>query len=212
MRPEMQRLPFAMLSTTDLACSRGERRLFAGLSFTIEAGGWLHVGGENGSGKTTLLRTLAGLSPADAGRVSWRGSQVGPDDSGFRRSLLYLGHQAALKDELTPRENLRLGLAIDGFAANDAALVEALACAGLAGCEDLAVRHLSAGQKRRVLLARVLLRPADLWVLDEPFNALDSDGCHLLGSLLADHLAVGGVAVLTSHQPVPLRGGQELTL
>jgi len=95
---------------------------------------------------------------------------------------------------------------------DDAALVEALACAGLAGCEDLAVRHLSAGQKRRVLLARMLMRPADLWVLDEPFNALDSDGCHLLGSLLADHLAVGGVAVLTSHQPVPLRGGQELTL
>jgi len=201
-----------MLSATELACSRGERRLFAGLSFALDAGEWLHVRGENGSGKTTLLRTLAGLSPADAGRVRWRGADVGSDDTGYRRSLLYLGHQAALKDELTARENLRIGLAIDGFAADDAALVEALACAGLEGCEDLAVRHLSAGQKRRVLLARMLLRPADLWVLDEPFNALDSGACELLGSLLADHLAAGGVSVLTSHQPVPLRGGQELTL
>ena len=201
-----------MLSASDLACSRGERRLFAGLSFTLGAGEWLHVRGENGSGKTTLLRTLAGLSPADAGRVGWCGTDIGPDDTDYRRSLLYLGHQAALKDELTARENLRLGLAIEGFAVDDTALVEALACAGLEGREDLAVRHLSAGQKRRVLLARMLLRPADLWVLDEPFNALDSDGCHLLGSLLADHLAVGGIAVLTSHQPVPLHGGQELTL
>ena len=201
-----------MLSATDLACSRGERRLFAGLTFGVDAGEWLHVRGENGSGKTTLLRTLAGLAPADAGRVRWRGADIRDGSEAYRRALLYFGHQAALKDDLTPRENLRLGLAIDGFEVDDAALGDALRRAGLDGCEDLAVRHLSAGQKRRVLLARLLLRPADLWVLDEPFNALDSEAAALLDSLLADHLAAGGIAVLTSHQPVPLPGGQELVL
>ena len=201
-----------MLSATDLACSRGERRLFAGLTFALDAGEWLHVRGENGSGKTTLLRTLAGVAPADAGGVRWRGADIRSAGEAYRRSMLYLGHQAALKDDLTPRENLRLGLAIDGFDADDAALGQALGSAGLGGREDLAVRHLSAGQKRRVLLARLLLRPADLWVLDEPFNALDSAATALLGVLLEDHLAGGGVAVLTSHQPVPLRGGQELLL
>ena len=201
-----------MLSATDLACSRGERRLFAGLTFALDAGEWLHVRGENGSGKTTLLRTLAGVAPADAGGVRWRGADIRSAGEAYRRSMLYLGHQAALKDDLTPRENLRLGLAIDGFDAGDAALGQALGSAGLVGREDLAVRHLSAGQKRRVLLARLLLRPADLWVLDEPFNALDSAATALLGALLEDHLAGGGVAVLTSHQPVPLRGGQELLL
>jgi heme exporter protein A len=201
-----------MLSATDLACSRGERRLFAGLTFALEAGEWLHVRGENGSGKTTLLRTLAGVAPADAGQVRWRGADIRREGEAHRRSMLYLGHQAALKDDLTPRENLRLGLAIDGFEADDDALGQALGSAGLGGREDLAVRHLSAGQKRRVLLARLLLRPADLWVLDEPFNALDSSASALLGVLLEDHLAGGGVAVLTSHQPVPLAGGQELLL
>jgi len=201
-----------MLSATDLACSRGERRLFAGLTFALDAGEWLHVRGDNGSGKTTLLRTLAGVAPADAGGVRWRGADIRSAGEAYRRSMLYLGHQAALKDDLTPRENLRLGLAIDGFDADDAALGQALGSAGLDGREDLAVRHLSAGQKRRVLLARLLLRPADLWVLDEPFNALDSAATALLGALLEDHLAGGGVAVLTSHQPVPLRGGQELLL
>ena len=201
-----------MLHATDLACSRGERRLFAGLTFTLDAGEWLHVRGDNGSGKTTLLRTLAGLAPADAGRVHWCGADIQGGGNAYRRSLLYLGHQAALKDDLTPRENLRLGLAIDGFDADDEALGGALRRAGLGGCEDLAVRHLSAGQKRRVLLARLLLRPADLWLLDEPLNALDSSAAALLGSLLADHLAAGGLAVLTSHQAVPLPGGQELML
>jgi heme exporter protein A len=216
-RPNDARQPttpstLAMLSATDLACSRGERRLFAGLTFGLDAGEWLHVRGENGSGKTTLLRTLAGLAPADAGRVHWRGADIRSGGEAYRRSLLYLGHQAALKDDLTARENLRLGLAIDGVEADDEALGDALWRAGLGGREDLAVRHLSAGQKRRVLLARLLLRPADLWVLDEPFNALDNAASELLGSLLARHLAAGGVAVLTSHQPVPLAGGQELLL
>jgi heme exporter protein A len=201
-----------MLSATELTCSRGERRLFEGLAFALDAGEWLHVKGQNGSGKTTLLRTLVGLSPPDAGRTAWRGVDIRHDPQGYRTAVVYLGHPAALKDDLTPLENLRLALALDGVATSPKALADALARVDLGDHQDLPVRHLSAGQKRRVLLARLLLRPADLWVLDEPFNALDSSASALLGVLLEDHLAGGGVAVLTSHQPVPLAGGQELLL
>jgi heme exporter protein A len=201
-----------MLNATDLACSRGERRLFQGLGFVLRGGDWLHVKGENGSGKTTLLRTLIGLSPPDHGQVRWRGTDTRTRGDDYRRAFVYLGHQSGLKDELTPLENLRVALALDGFACDEDSLVEALQCMGLKGREDLAARHLSAGQKRRVLLARLLLRPAELWVLDEPFNALDKAAVELLSLVIADHLDGGGIAVLTSHQNVPLPGGQELTL
>ena len=201
-----------MFAVTDLACSRGERRLFDGLSFALGRGEWLHVKGENGAGKTTLLRTLVGLSSADHGDVRWRGLDTRRHADDYRRAFVYLGHQAALKDELTPIENLQAALAVDGIAGNDEDLAGALRTMGLRGREDLAARHLSAGQKRRVLLARLLLRPADLWVLDEPFSALDAAASTLLGTLIGDHLDRGGIAVLTSHQPAPVAGGQELTL
>ena len=201
-----------MFNATDLACSRGERRLFEGLSFSLRRGDWLHVRGANGSGKTTLLRTLIGLSPPDAGSIRWCGDPIADCADDYRRALVYLGHQAGLKEELTPVENLRLALALDGFEIAEAGLVHALRRMGLQGREHLAARHLSAGQKRRVLLARLLLRPAELWVLDEPFSALDREAIELLGKLTADHLDCGGVAVLTSHQPVPLEAGQEIML
>jgi heme exporter protein A len=201
-----------MLTATDLACSRGERPLFGGLSFALNAGDWLHVKGENGAGKTTLLRTLAGLAPADRGQVRWDGADASAQNGDYRRAVLYLGHPAALKDELTPLENLSLALALDGQAAETATLVAALQQMHLQGREDVPVRHLSAGQKRRVLLARLLVRPADLWLLDEPFAALDADGIVLLCRLIGEHLARGGIVVLTSHQAVALPGGQELRL
>jgi len=201
-----------MFTATDLACSRGERRLFGGLSFALDGGDWLHVKGENGSGKTTLLRTLIGLSPPDEGEVRWRGADTRQNADDYRRAFVYLGHQAGLKEELTPLENLRLSLALDGFATDDDKLLDALRRMGLQGREDLPSRVLSAGQKRRVLLARLLLRPADLWVLDEPFSALDAAGIELLSTMIADHLGSGGIAVLTSHQTMPLPRGKELTL
>jgi heme exporter protein A len=120
-----------MLHATDLACSRGERRLFEGLEFKLQPGEWLHVKGDNGSGKTTLLRTLIGLSPPDAGAIRWRGDAIADRADDYRRALVYLGHQAGLKEELTPVENLRLALALDGFEANEAELVNALRWMGL---------------------------------------------------------------------------------
>ena len=201
-----------MLSVSHLACSRGDRRLFGDLSFAVEPGGWLHVTGDNGAGKTTLLRTLVGLSQPDAGEIRWNGVSVSERADEFRASSVYLGHPAAIKDELSPLENLRLALALDGHDVDEDAALDALERIGLAGREDLAARHLSAGQKRRVLLARLLLRPAALWVLDEPFTALDRDAIGLLHALIEAHLDRDGMAVLTSHQAVPLGRGAAVSL
>ncbi len=199
-----------MLNVSGLACSRGERRLFSDVSFALAVGEWLHVQGENGSGKTSLMRLLVGLSPADAGEIRWRNEPA--PSSEFRRDLIYLGHHAAVKEDLTPLENLRLAAALDGIDLNEPAALAALIRLGLRGREDLPVRVLSAGQKRRVLLARLLTRPAVLWVLDEAFNALDVAAVKLLGELIAEHLSAGGMAVLTSHQPLPVPGGKALVL
>ncbi|MCK9387032.1 MAG: cytochrome c biogenesis heme-transporting ATPase CcmA [Sulfuritalea sp.] len=199
-----------MLNVSDLACSRGERRLFANVGFSLAPGEWLHVQGENGAGKTSLMRLLVGLSPADAGTILWRNEPT--PSAEFRRDMIYLGHHAAVKEDLTPLENLRLAAALDGIELDEHASMAALIRLGLRGREELPVRVLSAGQKRRVLLARLLTRPAVLWVLDEAFNALDVSAVKLLGELIGEHLAVGGMAVLTSHQPLPVPGGKALML
>ena len=201
-----------MLSVTDLACSRGDRTLFRGLSFSVAAGQWLHVTGDNGAGKTTLLRTVVGLAAPDHGSVMWQGRAVRHQRQDFQRALCYLGHQAAVKDEFTPLENLVTSAALEGCAVQDAQAWAALKALGLARCGRLPTRFLSAGQKRRVLLARLLLRPARLWVLDEPFAALDAAATDWLGRLLSQHLASGGMALLTSHQPVPLPPGDTVSL
>lgn len=199
-----------MLNVSGLACSRGERRLFADVSFSLAGSEWLHVQGENGAGKTSLMRLLVGLSPADAGEIFWRG-EAAPSPE-FRRDMIYLGHHAAVKEDLTPLENLRLAAALDGIDLSESAALAALIRLGLRGREELPVRVLSAGQKRRVLLARLLTRPALLWVLDEAFNALDVAAVKLLGDLIAEHLKGGGLAILTSHQPLPVPGGKALVL
>ena len=199
-----------MLTVSGLACSRGERRLFANVGFALGSGEWLHVQGANGAGKTSLMRLLVGLSPADAGEIRWRGEPTPSVD--FRREMIYLGHHAAVKEDLTPLENLRLSAALDGVALDERAALAALIRLGLRGRENLPVRVLSAGQKRRVLLGRLLTRPAVLWVLDEAFNALDVGAVRLLGELIAEHLAASGMAVLTTHQPLPVPGGQVLVI
>jgi heme exporter protein A len=180
------------------------------VSFSLAEREWLHVKGSNGAGKTTLLRALVGLAPQQEGEITWRG-EVAPSDN-FRRELLYLGHHAAVKEELTPLENLRLAASVDGLALSEREALAALIRMGLRGREALPVRVLSAGQKRRVLLARLLTRPAKIWVMDEAFNALDAAAVQLLGELVLAHLDNGGLAVLTSHQPLPVSGGRELVL
>jgi heme exporter protein A len=202
----------SMLSAHDLTCVRGDRPLFTGVDLAVGAGEWLHVRGTNGSGKTSLLRLLAGLSRPEAGEIRWQGEPIARNAEDYRRALLFLGHHAAVKDELTGAENLRLAAQLDDVEVGPAEVLQALHHFGLRGREDLPVRFLSAGQKRRVLLARLMVRKAKLWVLDEPFTALDGRAIEMLGALVGEHLAQGGLAVITSHQTVPLAGGKVLEL
>ncbi len=201
-----------MLTAIDLACIRGDRRLFAGLGFTLGPGERLHVTGENGSGKTSLLRMLCGLSPPEEGEVRWTGVAIASLGDEYRQAVLYLGHHNALKEELTALENLLTTSALAGVALGDAEGCEVLRRVGLAGREDLPVRFLSQGQKRRVALARLLWSPAPLWVLDEPYVALDAAAVGWLAEIIGAHIAGGGMAVLTSHQEVAIEGGVAQTL
>ena len=201
-----------MLTASGLSCTRGERRLFTGLDLAVGPGEWLHVQGENGAGKTSLLRILASLSPPAEGEVSWRGAPIRTLAEDYRRDLLFLGHHGAVKEDLTPFENLRLAAQLDGSTLDDRAALEALARFGLRGREDLSVRFLSAGQKRRVLLARLAVRKAPLWILDEPFTALDVKAVDMLSGLIEAHLAANGLVILTSHQSMPLPNGKVLKL
>ena len=201
-----------MLTAHHLSCVRGERPLFAGLDFEVGAGEWLHVRGANGSGKTSLLRLLAGLATPAAGEIRWCGKPTQEDSQAYRRDLLFLGHHGAVKEELTALENLEFAAELDGCHLERADVVAALSRFGLKGREHLPVRFLSAGQKRRVLLARLMTRKAKLWVLDEPFTALDTRAVDMLGKLVGEHLAGGGMAVVTSHQAVPLADGKAIEL
>lgn len=206
----------ALLELRNLACERGGRTLFDGVNLRLPAGGLLRVRGANGAGKTSLLRMLCGLLQPSRGDVLWRGEAVSALREEFGRELVYLGHAAALKDDLSPLENLLDACRFGGFQATEDAALRALAQAGLRGHEDTQVRRLSQGQRRRSALARLAVAPgrAALWVLDEPFNALDVGAVAWLGGLVQAHLLAGGLAVLTSHQDVAIDGvaPQELSL
>lgn len=195
-----------------MTCVRGDRRLFAKLDLAVGSGEWLHVRGENGAGKTSLLRMLAGLSQPAEGEIRWCGKSIRESDSPYRQNLLFFGHHGALKEDLTAMENLGFSAAMDGAAFHEAGALAALYKFGLKGREELPVRVLSAGQKRRVMLARLAIRKAALWVLDEPFTALDVKAVDLLAALITEHIAGGGMAVLTSHQTMPIPGGQVVQL
>jgi heme exporter protein A len=201
-----------MLTASNLSCTRGDRSLFTGVEVALQPGQWLHVRGANGSGKTSLLRLLAGLSQPALGEIRWDGKAVAEDAEAFRTDLLFLGHHAAVKEDLTALENLQLASELDGAELPRAEEIEALRRFGLQGREDLPVRVLSAGQKRRVLLARLVTRKARLWILDEPFTALDTRAVQLLAMLIGEHVGGGGMAVVTSHQAIPVEGGRGLDL
>jgi heme exporter protein A len=196
------------LEGRDLAVSRGFVTLFRGVGFHVASGEWIAVRGPNGSGKTTLLRAIAGLTRLDAGEVSFEGEPIARAAGRYRAELLYAGHAAGIKDDLSAEENLRGSLALRGVAADPEDLHAALAEVGLEKRRRLPARRLSAGQRRRIGLARLMLDPARLWALDEPLTALDDAGQALFGRLLARHLERGGLAVLATHHdlsPAPAR-------
>ena len=196
-----------MLEVSHLSCVRGDRRLFREIGFTLEAGELLYLHGHNGSGKTTLLRAVCGLILPDEGEVRWNGEDVRALREDFTRDVLYLGHKNGIKGDLTGVENLRIAAVLDGFDVSEKTAWDALERIGLDGHEDLPARVLSQGQQRRVALARLLVNRAKLWVLDEPFVALDKMAVELLQSVIRDHLASGGMVMLTTHQEVPLTSG-----
>ena len=200
------------LRANALTCVRGERTLFTGLDLEVSAGEWLHVRGENGIGKTSLLRLLSGLTKPGAGEIFWNEQLISADPSEYHRNLLFLGHRDSLKEDLTALENLSIATALDGIAVTEDEILLALHRFGLRGREDLPVNCLSAGQKRRVLLARLLLRQAKLWILDEPFNALDVRAVEMLSELILEHIASGGMAIMTSHQEIPMPNGRVVQL
>lgn len=195
--------PEPSLTAEDLACLRGGRLVFAGLSFRLDAGEALVLTGPNGSGKSSLLRLVAGLVPTFAGRLDWTGAPG---------SIAYLGHQDAVKPALTVREALRLWAAIAGAKAGEGAVDAAIAAAGLEGLDDLPGRYLSAGQRRRLALARLELGHAALWLLDEPTLGLDVASVARLEGRIARHRAAGGLVLLATHVPLALDGARFLAL
>lgn len=194
-----------MLQAEGLAAFRGERLVFAGVGFTAPPGGAVLLTGPNGAGKSTLLRLLAGLLPPEAGRLLWHGEDALADRVAHAGRVAYLGHLDAIKPGLTAAENLR-------FWGRPDAVARALAALGLEALAELPARLLSAGQKRRLALARLVLSTAPIWLLDEPTLGLDAVAVARLGGLLARHRDAGGVVVAATHLPLPLPGAAELAL
>jgi heme exporter protein A len=196
-----------VLTAEDVAVFRGERLVFRDFSFAVPASGALVLSGPNGSGKSTLLRLLAGLVRPAAGRILWDGIDAFFDIAAHGRRVAYLGHQDAVKPGLTVTENLRFAAAISGRS-----IPVALASLGLEPLADLPARMLSAGQKRRLALSRLLLSTAPLWLLDEPTLGLDTAAIQRFGDLIAAHRTSGGLVVAATHVPLPLPDAAELRL
>jgi heme exporter protein A len=193
--------PGELIAVRDLSCVRDDRVLFQDLSFSLGCGEVLQVEGRNGSGKTSLLRILCGLALPTSGEVLWRGEAINRVRAEFLADLTYVGHAHGVKVELTPVENLRIARALQRQRAG-VSPEQALQRVGLLGFEDVAARALSAGQCRRVALGRLLVTQTRLWLLDEPFTAIDRRGMRDVEAILEQHVANGGTVVLTTHHPI----------
>jgi heme exporter protein A len=190
------------LTATDLTLVRGERCLFSKVSFSLEAGQLLLLEGRNGSGKTSLLKALVGLLELESGEIRWGGEPVRSVRQDFYAALVWLGHRTGLKADLTLVENLRFESALrPTIDADIDAVLERLAIHRL---KKLPLRSLSAGQQRRVALARLLLARAPLWLVDEPFTNLDRDGRALVRDIVSEHLTKGGMCIMAAHQDVDI--------
>jgi heme exporter protein A len=199
-----------MLEANDLACVRGERTLFDGLTFEAKQGTLLRVAGANGSGKTSLLRIVCALLLPVRGEVRWKGEDVRALREEYWKELVYIGHMNAVKDDLTSVENLEIGAALAARPIAREPALTALELFGIAHCASLPARVLSQGQRRRVALARLAVSSAcPLWVLDEPFTALDAAAVTLMQSLVSEHLGRGGTVDLTTHQEVAISAPHE---
>ena len=177
---------------------RGDRHVLRGVSLDVHPGELMHVSGPNGTGKTTLLRVVSGLLRPEKGSVAWRGRSIAATAAEYQSALAYASHEPALKSDLTALENLRFTVGLKRRV-TAAELRSSLERTGVANCADLPARVLSAGQRRRVAMARVLAFRADLWLLDEPYTNLDGSGSSLLSALLAEHVGQGGVALVVAH-------------
>jgi len=194
-----------LLSVHGLGCEKGGRILFSDVGFSLSPGQLLQIEGQNGAGKTSLLRILCGLARPNAGVISWRGQEMGQTRALFLSETSYLGHLHGVKGTLTSIENLRVVLGL-GSLRSEVKISEALKQVGLANFRNSLCHTLSAGQRRRVALARLLITRSTLWILDEPFTALDRSGIQMVEGMLHEHLSKGGTVAMTTHQPVRLEG------
>jgi len=190
----------ALISATNLTCIREERLLFDQLTVEINAGDIVQIEGPNGSGKTSLLRILAGLSQPYEGDVLYKNQLITQSREEFHQNLLYLGHLPGVKGEMTAQENLNFNLTLHGLHIDNNEIEETLSLVNLTGFEDSLASHLSAGQHRRISLARLYKSDAKIWILDEPFTAIDKQGVHSLEQLFKAHIIQGGCVILTTHQ------------
>ncbi|WP_417881059.1 cytochrome c biogenesis heme-transporting ATPase CcmA [Vibrio sp.] len=190
-----------MLEVRDLTAIRDDRELFESVSFSVSAGDLVQVEGRNGSGKTTMLRIITGLGDSEAGKVLWKGIEARIDRDAFHQDLLFIGHQTGVKKELTAFENLSFYQKLNGsIGVTEEDIWMALAKVGLAGKEDIPAGKLSAGQQRRVALARLWLSRHPLWILDEPLTAIDKQGIKVIEALFVEHTQNGGMVLFTTHQ------------
>ena len=193
-----------MLEVLKLGCIRGDRRLFSDLSFSATAGELIELRGPNGSGKTSLLRILCGLSSPAAGQVRWNGKNIRSLGEEYFRDVAYLAHQNAVKDELSALENLRIASGVAGNPLNKAQAQQVLERIGLKDRQHLPARVLSAGQRRRLALTRLLTSKATLWILDEVLTSLDDAAVRLSRDFISDHIKNGGMAIVATHQDLNL--------
>lgn len=201
-----------MLEVKSLECFRGERTLFKNLSFKVESGEILQVEGHNGAGKTSLLRILATLALPISGEVLWNGNDIDEIRADYLADLAYLGHHPGVKGELTPLENLRIAQSLHGLNHKHSDLFATLKQFSLNGFEDVPCHTLSAGQNRRVALARLLATTNKIWILDEPFTAIDKTGVKKIQELFENYLKAGGIIIITTHQPLEISTTEVRTL